>query len=531
MDNMSRDRLSFGTALAAIVSAAILAGIFVAVFGSSISPRPQESVAAARVGASNENDRGSQVAKDAPSAADVVTQRSAAVTPPAIPAAPASREIVDQNNLIPDPQLPLETNALPVTASTTFPSTYKPNRKLDATRRGQTPRGLTILQIGDSHTSADFFSGELRQRLQQRYGSGGAGYLPAGRPHIGVRSSALKVAASSGWTYRAIQKSDDISQFWLSGFNAVASVTGETLSFTSEGPLVFDSIEIEALRQPGGGAIEISLDGVVKSSFDLNAKTIEPLVLRLSPDGVPNDRLRKIEIRTRSEGSVNIASVGVFNKQSGISYSSIGYPGASIDLLNKFDQNLMADDLRRLNPQIVVLAFGTNEASNKNLDPDRYQNNYEKAIGRITSMLPDAKIVLIGPPDGAERPSHCGKPALDTVCRAAKPESASPSSPSAGSQASDCNWSTLPKLEMVRSIVRKIAEQRGFTYWNWASIMPRECGTHIWATASPPLMASDHVHFTIAGYNKSAENFLNTLIPVIEKLRTSSSIASDSRSR
>ena len=175
MDNMSRDRLSFGTALAAIVSAAILAGIFVAVFGSSISPRPQETVAAARVGASNENDRGSQIAKDAPGAADVVTQRSAAVTPPDIPAAPASQEIVDQNNLIPDPQLPLETNALPVTASTTFPSTYKPNRKLDATRRGQTPRGLTILQIGDSHTSADFFSGELRQRLQQRYGNGGAG--------------------------------------------------------------------------------------------------------------------------------------------------------------------------------------------------------------------------------------------------------------------------------------------------------------------------------------------------------------------
>src|SRR3977135_2109318 len=151
-----------------------------------------------------------------------------------------------------------------------------------------------------------------------------------------------------------------------------------------------------ASRQPGGGAIEISLDGVVKSSLDLNAKTIEPFVLRLSPDGVPNDRLRKIEIRTQNEGSVNIASVGVFNKQSGISYSSIGYPGASIDLLNKFDQNLMAEDCARLNPQIVVLAFGTNEASNKNLDPDRYQNNYEKAIGRITSMLPDAKVVLIG---------------------------------------------------------------------------------------------------------------------------------------
>lgn len=65
-------------------------------------------------------------------------------------------------------------------------------------------RGLVILQIGDSHTSADFFSGEVRRLLQQRYGNGGVGYLTAGRPHIGVRSSAMKVAISAGWTYHAI---------------------------------------------------------------------------------------------------------------------------------------------------------------------------------------------------------------------------------------------------------------------------------------------------------------------------------------
>ena len=46
-----------------------------------------------------------------------------------------------------------------------------------------------------------------------------------------------------------------------------------------------------------------------------------------------------------------------------------------------------------------------------------------------------------------------------------------------------------------------------------------ECGAHQWFTASPPLMSRDHVHFTAEGYKKSAGEFLNTLIPVIEKLR------------
>jgi lysophospholipase L1-like esterase len=44
-------------------------------------------------------------------------------------------------------------------------------------------------------------------------------------------------------------------------------------------------------------------------------------------------------------------------------------------------------------------------------------------------------------------------------------------------------------------------------------------------------MTADRVHFTIAGYNKSAESFLNTLIPVIEKSRVSPNLASDDRPR
>jgi hypothetical protein len=536
MDNMSPSRLRFGLAVAVVISAAALAGVVFAISGSSVTLRSQSNLTEARGDAETVNDKNPQVPAKVDSSTgggggelrpDPVT--SLAATTPL-----DNRGTVDQDNSKPTPQAEVGTSAFPVTASTTFPSNYKANRKVDAAERTvQTSRGLAILQIGDSHTSADFFSGEVRQRLQQRFGNGGPGYLPAGRPHGGVRSSALKVSASSGWTYQAIQKSDKISQFWLSGFDAVAKVSGETLNFTSDAPVVFDSIEIEVLRQPGGGAIEVSLDGSVKSSLDLNATAVEPLVLRLSPEGVPNDRVRKIEIRTQRDGSVNIASVGVFNRQSGISYSSIGYPGASIDLLNKFDQNLMADDLRRLNPQIVVLAFGTNEASNKYLDPDRYRRNYEKAIDRITSTLPDAKIILIGPPDGAERASSCvGRPAADAVCHVSQHDSASPTSGPDASKASDCSWSTLPKLEMVRTIVSKIAEQRSFTYWNWASIMPSQCGSHIWATASPPLMTPDHVHFTVAGYNKGAESFLNTtLIPMIEQLRVSPSIASDDRPR
>jgi lysophospholipase L1-like esterase len=380
---------------------------------------------------------------------------------------------------------------------------------------------LTILQIGDSHTSADFLTGALRRRLQQRYGNGGPGYITAGRPHIGVLSSSVKISVSPKWTYQAIQKSDNAGAFWLSGFNAVVSAPDEALAFAADAPMTFDSIEIEAVRQPGGGAFDIITDGAVKRSYDLNAEKVEPVVLRLTPGAGPTGRVRQIEIRTRSDGVVSIASVAIYNRQSGVSYNSIGYPGATVDLLNKFDQALLADDLRRINPQIVVLSFGTNEASKTNLDLARYAQNYEKAIDRIKAVLPAAEIVLIGPPDGDERAPHCGKSSADTVCRPGVLPEAPPPAPGAPpSKPADCDWHPLPKLDAVRDAQREIAVRRGFAFWDWSSIMPRECGAHRWFQSSPALMEPDHVHLTVRGYNRSADGILDTLIPVIERLRT-----------
>jgi len=413
------------------------------------------------------------------------------------------------------PQPVVEISTVPLQSSTSPPG--NPTAKIP----GQ--RGLVILQIGDSHTAADYFTGELRQKLQARYGNGGVGYLDAGKPHIGVRSGAMKITASPGWSYHSIQRSDNIAEFWLSGFNAVATASGEALTFASDTPVPFDSIEIEALRQPGGGSIDISLDGAVKSSADLSGNGVEPVVLRLRPDGAPSDRVRQIEIRTRGAGVVSVASIGIYQKQSGVSYNNIGYPGATIDLVNKFDEKLMADGLRRLDPQIVVLVFGTNEASKPNLDAARYERNYEKAIARIRAALPNAQIVLVGPPDGAERPPHClGKGPADAACH--------PSPPSDGAlytEPADCDWHTIAHLDLVRDVERKIAERHGFVYWNWASINPNQCAAHQLVAASPPLMTPDHVHFTPAGYVKGADLFLNVLIPVIDKLQVRPNIASN----
>jgi hypothetical protein len=46
----------------------------------------------------------------------------------------------------------------------------------------KSPRGLAILQIGDSHTAADYFTGEVRRILQARFGDGGRAIWSSERP-------------------------------------------------------------------------------------------------------------------------------------------------------------------------------------------------------------------------------------------------------------------------------------------------------------------------------------------------------------
>lgn len=408
-------------------------------------------------------------------------------------------------------------------------TTVAPDNRPGGRRKGGAPgRAITILQIGDGHTSADFFTGDLRKALQARYGDGGPGYVTAGHPHIGVRSATLSITSSPGWTYKALQRSDNISEFWLSGFNSVAVAEGQTMSFSANRPVTFDMIEVEVVRQPGGGAIDIRLDGAVESKFDLEAPEIDPVVIRLLPNRGATDRVKQISITTTRAGTVNLASVAIYNRSSGVTYNSVGYPDATVGIINKFDARLFASELRRIDPQIVVLSFGSNEGFNESLDLESYSNNYQQAVRKIKSTLPSASVVVVAPPDGSELPGNCRDKGTRGQCRGPS-SSRSPSADGAQDAAAlvECAWRTPPKLDRVRDIQRDIAQREGLVYWNWASIMPRQCGADLWASQSPPLMAKDHQHFTSSGYKLSADQFARALIPVIDKIRASARAVPD----
>jgi lysophospholipase L1-like esterase len=309
--------------------------------------------------------------------------------------------------------------------------------------------------------------------------------------------------ASEGWTYEALQQSDEKRRFYLSGYNAMARRAGAELSLKARGGLSYDRLEVAFLKQPGGGRAEVLVDGEPGGEISLDGAADERATLDVRAPEAIGRGFHDIAVRTLTDAPVTVTGVEVDRDGDGVSYVNLGFPGATVQLLQKLAAENLADELRRLAPDVVVLAFGTNEGFDDNLDVAAYAAQYEQIVRRLQALRPGLRVVIVGPPDGAR------------AAGAAK-EGAGP-----------CRLPTPVKLAQVREAQRRIAQRLGADFWDWASAMPSPCGAQVWAAADPPLMAPDYVHLTVEGYKRSADRFADFLIPLIDGRETGAHVVSN----
>jgi len=370
-------------------------------------------------------------------------------------------------------------------------------------------RRLTILQLGDSHTAADFFTGRVRDKLQEAFGAGGDAFVVPGKPHVGVRSALFTSDASDDWSYEAMQRSDDHKRFHLSGFNAVAHHASAALTMRSRSGRAYDYANVAFLAQPGGGHAEVLLDGASAGEVNLDGESghVVPFAARAKN----SQGFHELIVKALDDASVGVTGVKLGRDGDGVSYLSIGYPGATVQLLQKLDNGNLADDFRELKPDVVVLAFGTNEGFNDNLDVPTYIQQYEQIVRRLQALRPGLKVVIVGPSDAARPSGGCHAEGVGQHCNSA------PAFQTASAEAGsgNCKFPVPPKLNLVREAQRKLASRIGAAFWDWSSVQPGPCGAQVWAAANPPLMAHDYVHMTLDGYKQSADRFADFLIPLI----------------
>jgi lysophospholipase L1-like esterase len=364
-------------------------------------------------------------------------------------------------------------------------------------RAGRRDR-VTILHIGDSHTAGDVFSGRLRALFQKDFGLGGRGVLPPGVPFDYFHPKQVKVTQQSNWKAHNSYKRGTAGPFGLSGFRLSGGQGGAIAMESTTGP--FQKLSLEFVKGPGRGVLDVTLDG----------KKVTSVATGSPRGGVGFETLQipagasKVSLSPSGNGPVELLSWGTEAARPGIVYHSHGIVGATIDVMSKWDPSIVQAELRVWDPDLIIVAYGTNEGFNDGLDVSAYETRFRRHLTALARGAPNASIVVVGPPDGNRLPAFCSSREGRGCETLSEAERSSYKKLAGAKSEALCRWHPPPKLYAVKEAQERVAAQDGYFFWDWSSVMKGACGMHEWALAG---LASkkDHVHLTGKGYTRSAD--------------------------
>ncbi|MCB9960042.1 MAG: hypothetical protein H6843_15700 [Rhodospirillaceae bacterium] len=386
-------------------------------------------------------------------------------------------------------------------------------RSLRALENGTIQGPVAIVQIGDSHTAGDYFSGRLRARFQERFGGAGRGMMGPGVPFPFFEPTLVEVSQTDGWTLESSFTSNPTGVFALTGYRITADEPDAVATLVTTESAGFDFVQIETVRRPGGGTLVVDVDGQEVYRLATDGPTLQAARLDL-----PLDRPgRRLSVHPAGDGPVTLISWLTQRDRPGIVLDSHGIVGASINIIGHWDAGTVQWELASRNPALVILAYGTNEGFQDDLEAPEYRQSFTARLAQIEAAAPNAAILVVGPPDADRLPQACREDLdepLELSCRPLDAQETANYARLFGADASGdaCRWHPPPNLAVVRSIQREVALSRGHYFWDWSQVMGGACGLHAWATDTPPLAHSDVVHMRPAGYARSADALFNALM-------------------
>ncbi len=358
--------------------------------------------------------------------------------------------------------------------------------KLAAARAGGRP--VRIVQIGDSHTAGDQITGTWRTLLQTRYGSGGRGILPPGRPYAGYLTRGITARQSAGWTvsgiFGAAWRGEGSGPIGLAAYSQTGG-TGATMGLSATTAELFDRFTVCAMRGPGAGTLALTA-GSVSVTWSLADSRVAPDCRAVDAPAVTDNASLTVV-----QGPVTLTSWATERRDGGgVVLSNLGTVGAQFMHYDRVADTVARRELQDYAPDLIVIAFGTNDAFWPSFTASGYDAMLQAGIRRIQRLAPGVPILLVGAPDSATKIAslQAGPAGVSPACDPGLPGAADGSP-----------WRPTAALAVVQATQRARAHDLGLAYWDWSARMGGRCTADGWSRQTPPLMRGDHVHFTTPG--------------------------------
>jgi LysM repeat protein/lysophospholipase L1-like esterase len=315
---------------------------------------------------------------------------------------------------------------------------------------------INIVHIGDSHIQADLMTGVTRKKLQEVFGNAGRGFVfphalaktngswdvrftstaywdsyrnisPVNGTNVGISGIALSTRAANFGIELNVR---DTSNF----FNTIKIITPANddsfgLAIDRKSVAVAKKISKKiSHRVRNGEALSVIADKynvsitAIKKANRLKSNTIKAgKTLKIPGTTMTNAFIDKTEyiplpvseefdyhyytskdplnkifiIPNKVKTTYELSGVVLENANPGILYHNIGVNGAKLSDYNKYP--VFFEQLKSLQPDLIIIALGTNESFDK-LRSEDYMDRLDIFIKNAKDQNPGATILVITPP-------------------------------------------------------------------------------------------------------------------------------------
>jgi lysophospholipase L1-like esterase len=181
------------------------------------------------------------------------------------------------------------------------------------------------------------------------------------------------------------------------------------------------------------------------------------------------------------------------------------------------DERLTATQLAALSPDLVVVAFGTNEAYNfrpeqlAKIDEEltladriaAYRADFERLLARYRRAAPAASCLVLLPPDLA--PTRDEMPCIERQIE--------------GVEEPVCVPEPLASMVAVVAAQRSVARQSGCAVWDQTVAMGGPGSIRIWSELEPRLAGGDGIHLTMDGYDALGDRLFDDLLGAFDRYK------------
>lgn len=344
---------------------------------------------------------------------------------------------------------------------------------------------INVVHIGDSHIQADYFSGQVRDRLVSEIASGcGARGLvfpyrmakTNNPPDYFVkftgnwescRNVEYKKICTLGLTGVIVRTKDSISDI-IFHFRKIPSKDFNAIR-------IFHNTEEESFQFEFPG-----MDGRYTIRNDSSAG----YTLVEFPEFLSDSLRLRITRKDTLNKYFNLYGVEFDNGDAGVTYSSAGVNGAEVTSFLRCD--LLSKQLSAMKPGLVIISLGTNDAYSPKFDREQFRENYITLINIIRRSDPDLPVLLTTPGDSYRKRRYVNK-----------------------------------NLPVLQEAIFDVAKETGCAVWDFYTVMGGIKSIQEWYKAG--LVAKDKLHFNKAGYiiqgNSLADALLDAYSSYIDRTR------------